>query len=91
MFIMIYRASKLLATLENEELQNLINGRVYPEIEPGDSISIDILPYSTSKTTENMKGVVIGIVNNGCDSLIKMINVSLIWLFLTQRIMLDDG
>jgi ribosomal protein L19 len=62
--------------LQQEELQNLINGRIYPDIEPGDSISIDILPYSTSKTTENIKGVVIGISKNGCDTLIKMLNVS---------------
>lgn len=72
------RASSLLAILQKEELNKLIDNRTYPNIVPGDSISVDILPYITAKSPEVIKGIVIGISNRGCDTLIKILNVSLL-------------
>ena len=65
-----------MAILQKEELKDLINNRKYPEIKSGDSISIEMLPFVSSKTTEIIKGIVIGISNRGMDTLIRTLNVS---------------
>lgn len=74
-FILFLRASSLMNILRNEELQRLKNGREWPEIKPGDSISIDKKPYMTSTETETVKGVVIAKTNKQGDSALRILNV----------------
>ena len=73
------RASKLLSVLQKEEMENLINDRIYPVIKPGDSVEVEMLPYSTAKTPDLIKGIVIGISNRQSDTIIKLINVRILF------------
>jgi ribosomal protein L19 len=61
--------------LQKEELESLKNGRKFPTIRPGDSISIDKLPYMTAKEPDVIKGMVIGITRRNSDTSIRMLNV----------------
>lgn len=69
------RASKLLNILEQEELEKLKNGRVYPDFSSGDAIAIEKFPYATATTPDVIKGVVIGKFNKGLDTSILLLNV----------------
>ncbi len=61
--------------LKKEELEKLMNGRVYPQIRPGDSVAVEELPYATAKTTDIIKGVVIAKTNRNIDTMIHLLNV----------------
>ncbi len=65
----------MLNQLKVEEKETLINGRAYPEIRPGDSISIEYVPFMTSKTTEFVKGVVVAKSNCASDTQVQLLNV----------------
>ena len=69
------RASSMLAILQKEELELVRNGREYPNIEPGDSVMVEQLPYMTATTTETVKGVVIARPRKGMNTTIHLLNV----------------
>ena len=50
--------------------------RKWPEINAGDSISIEKLPFVTSPTTDIMKGIVISKTNRFSDTAVTILNVS---------------
>lgn len=62
-------------TLEQEELERVKNGRVYPEFRSGDAIAIEKFPYATATVPDVIKGVVIGKFNRGLDTSILLLNV----------------
>lgn len=76
-FCLIYRASKLMGILQQEELSRLKNGREWEQILPGDSIQIEKLPYMSAPDSEMeiVKGVVIAKTNKLADSRITFLNV----------------
>lgn len=65
----------MLNILKNEEYENLRQGRQWPEILAGDSISIEKLPYASAQKPDTIKGMVIGITRKRSDTAIKMLNV----------------
>ena len=69
------RASSMLAVLQKEEWELVKNGREYPNIEPGDSVMVEQLPYMTATTTETVKGVVIARPRKGMNTTIQLLNV----------------
>ena len=73
--IIFDRASKLLNILRNEEFEKLKAGRQYPKFRPGDSISVEKLPYITATETHTVKGVVIAITKRASDTAVRILNV----------------
>ncbi len=71
------RATFLHEILKNEEKEKLINGRVYPELVPGDSIRIEKLPYASAPTPDVITGVIIAKYNKSYDTRIDVLNVSI--------------
>ena len=61
--------------LRNEEFENLKAGRQYPKFQPGDSISVEKLPFITAKETHTVKGVVIAITKRASDTAVRILNV----------------
>lgn len=64
----VRRASALLNILQKEEYERLKNGRQWPEINSGDSVMIERLPYITATEPEILKGVVIAHVKRNSDT-----------------------
>lgn len=85
-FVVIFRASKLLGQLRAEEFQKLKGDRNYGDnIQAGDSVMIEKLPYITAKVPDIVKGLVISKTNRAGDTAIRLLNVrfilfELIWL-----------
>lgn len=65
----------MLAVLQKEEWDLVKNGREYPNIEPGDSVMVEQVPYMTATTTETVKGVVIARPRKGMNTTIQLLNV----------------
>jgi len=74
-----------LNTLEQEELERVKNGRVYPEFRSGDAIAIEKFPYATATVPDVVKGVVIGKFNRGLDSSVLLLNVSVTLLSISNH------
>ena len=61
--------------LQKEELERLKNNRVYPNVQPGDSVAIEKLPFMSSTEPEVIKGVIIAKVNRLSDTALTLLNV----------------
>lgn len=80
-FPLNFRASNLLNILQQEEFGLLRKGRDWGEINAGDSVLVERLPFTTATETEKFKGVVIGKVNKASDTAITMLNVMQLFQF----------
>lgn len=67
--------------MQKEEFDKLKNGRLFPQIKPGDSIEVHQLPHMTSNEVDVIKGVVIGVTKNNSDTAVKLLNVSIGFIF----------
>ncbi|KAJ1457275.1 hypothetical protein M885DRAFT_515737 [Pelagophyceae sp. CCMP2097] len=63
-----WRSAGILHTLEKEELAKWQLGRVYPLIEPGDSIELMLLVNFEDKKPMACRGLVLSIDNNGVNT-----------------------
>ena len=61
--------------LQKEELGRLKNNRVFPNVEPGDSVAIEKLPFMSSTEPEVIQGVIIAKVNRLSDTALTLLNV----------------
>lgn len=63
-------------SLKDEEFEKLKNGRNWGNIQPGDTVQIERLPYISATQPDIFKGLVIAKVNRKSDSAIRILNVS---------------
>lgn len=61
--------------MQNEEFEKLKNNRQFPNVEAGDSVSIEKLPFMSSTEPDIIKGVVIAKVNRSSDTALTVLNV----------------
>lgn len=65
----------MLNQLKQEEFEKLKNGRKWDQINAGDTVEVERLPFVSANKPEIIKGLVIARVNRASDSSITLINV----------------